>query len=125
MAHRVVVCGSRDWADAKSIRERLSQLPKFSTVIQGECRGADLLAKEAAQKLGYDVIGIPANWAGRGAAAGPYRNRLMLNLLELMSGEKLVIAFHDDPEKSKGTKDCVNEAKRRGLRVEIIRSRKQ
>jgi len=31
----------------------------------------------------------------------------------------LVIAFHPNLAESKGTKDCVNEAKRRGIPVEV------
>jgi hypothetical protein len=34
----------------------------------------------------------------------------------------LVLAFHNNIKESKGTKDCVSEAARRGILVEIIGS---
>jgi hypothetical protein len=32
----------------------------------------------------------------------------------------LVIAFHEDIESSKGTKDCIKEARRRGIAVDVV-----
>ena len=110
----VVICGSRDWAHPQPIMERLKKLPPLSLVVEGGCDGADLMARRIALRLGHDVIEYPANWEGRNKAAGPYRNRRMLSL-----PPDLVIAFHDDLENSKGTKDCVNEAKKRGIPVEV------
>jgi hypothetical protein len=99
------------------IMTRLEKLPKLSTVIEGGQKGADKLARIAADSIGLDVIEFPANWRGRLKAAGPYRNRLMLDLKP-----DLVIAFHEDIKNSKGTKDCVEEAKRRGIAIELHES---
>lgn len=112
---KVVVCGSRYWTDLGRVLGRLEALPKFSTIIEGGCSGADGHALIAAHRLGHDVIEFPANWNGRGNGGGPYRNRLMLDMKP-----DLVIAFHEDIARSKGTKDMVNEAKRRGIPVEVI-----
>jgi hypothetical protein len=49
------------------------------------------------------VIAMPADWANHGKAAGPIRNRKMLDLKP-----DLVLAFHADLTNSKGTKDCSN-----------------
>lgn len=111
----VVICGSRDWAYPQPVTDRLKQLPPLSTVIEGGCDGADLMARRIALRLGHDVIEYPANWEGRSKAAGPIRNRKMLSLKP-----DLVIAFHNDLASSKGTKDCVDEARKRGIQVEII-----
>lgn len=111
----VLVCGDRNWSDLKKIEERLSKLSKDTLVIEGGAKGADLLARRVAEKLGFDIIEIPANWVRHGRAAGPIRNQLMLGL-----APDLVIAFHPDLTKSKGTADTVNEARRRGIPVEII-----
>jgi len=122
---KVLVCGSRDWRDYRKVESRLKALAEKHKgkvlVIQGEQRGADLLARQAALKIGLDVIGIPANWKGRGKSAGPYRNRLMLDLLQMGDQEKLVLAFHEDLNgKSVGTRDCVTEARKRELPVEVV-----
>lgn len=74
------------------------------------------MAADFARQYGYPLIEIPADWTTYGKAAGPIRNRQMLDL-----NPDIVIAFHNDITSSKGTKDTVTEAKRRGIpRVEII-----
>lgn len=112
---KVVVTGSRDYQIAQPILDRLEKLPKLSTIIAGGCRGVDATAAVSARVNGFDLIEFPANWTGRGKAAGPYRNRLMLD-----TKPDLVIAFHEDFANSKGTRDCVEEAKRRGIPVELV-----
>ncbi len=112
----VLVCGSRKWRDRKKIMDRLKQLPMICLIMEGGCEGADKISRICALKIGHDVVEIPANWNGRGKAAGPFRNDIMVS-----SGPELVLAFHKDIRKSKGTKDCVNRAKKAGIPVEIIK----
>jgi len=112
---RVLVCGDRNWKDAILIQERLSQLPSGAVVLHGDCRGADRIAGNVAEFLGLEVEKYPANWDKYGRSAGPIRNRDMLD-----TRPHLVIAFHDDLTKSKGTKDCVTEARNRNIPVEVI-----
>lgn len=114
---KVLVCGSRhlDKGWLKRIRERFERLPESSVIIEGGARGADLLARTAAEDTGLDVVELPANWKKYGLPAGPIRNRKMLDLQP-----DLVIAFHPDIDSSSGTKDCVAEARRRGITVEIV-----
>jgi len=111
----VLVCGDRDWIDEGLIEKRLSQLPPGTTIVHGAARGADTLAGTVAKRLGFKVIPMPAKWTLYGKAAGPIRNREMLDLKP-----RLVIAFHPNLERSRGTKDCVTEAKRRGITTELI-----
>ena len=112
---KVLVCGSRDWVDRQIIRERLLELPSQAIIVEGGCRGADLLARDVALEIGLEVVEFPAAWNKYGKSAGPKRNIKMLN-----TGPQLVIAFHDDLQKSKGTKHTVDEARKRGIKVEII-----
>lgn len=114
---RVLVCGGREWTDRKTIWTRLTCLPKGTLIIEGGARGADILAGEVADELGYPHATMKANWDFYKKAAGPIRNRWMLDLL---IQSDLVIAFHESLENSKGTKDCVQEARRRGIGVEVI-----
>lgn len=109
----VLVCGSRDWKDRDIIRARLEKLPGGTVIMHGECRGADMIADSVASELGFDLIRVPAMWEAYGRSAGPRRNRLMLDLKP-----NLVLAFHEDIHRSKGTIDTVREARRRGIKTE-------
>jgi hypothetical protein len=112
---RVLVCGDRNWMDRKKIEDRLLKLPVNTVVIEGEASGADSLARDVAREIGLSVLEFPADWKKHGKAAGPIRNRQMLD-----QKPDLVIAFHPDLTKSRGTADTVREAKRRGIPVEVI-----
>lgn len=112
---RVLVCGSRDWKDRKGIRDRLERLPISTVIVEGECRGADILSREVAEKLGLRVEKYPAKWHRYGRAAGPIRNTQMVE-----SEPDLVIAFHEDIGRSKGTVDTLKKARRKGIKTEVI-----
>lgn len=98
---------------------KLTELPSEHSdveVIHGDARGADLLAAAAAMRLGFGVRAFPANWKLHGRAAGPIRNLQMLD-----ERPDKVIAFHDG--RSRGTQHTIDEARRRGIPVEIVAPR--
>lgn len=115
---RILVCGDREWSDEKKMQQVFDDLeydrPDI-TIIEGEARGADLMARTLAIKRGWDVEGYPANWIKFKKAAGPIRNIKMLT-----KDIDLVIAFHSDIENSKGTLHCITEAKKRGIEVRLV-----
>jgi hypothetical protein len=113
---RVIVCGSRAWQSYIPIRRELANLPPRSVVIHGAAAGADALAALAAKHLRLDVEPFPADWYGLGNAAGPIRNEKMLR----EGRPDLVLAFHHDIEKSRGTKDMVRRARESGVPVKIF-----
>lgn len=112
---KVLCCGDRNWNNKNVIVRELIKLPKDTIIIEGEARGADSQSRSAAEFLHLKVLKFYADWDKYGKSAGPIRNRKMLD-----ENPDLVLAFHNDIENSKGTKDCVNEAKRRGIEVRII-----
>jgi hypothetical protein len=114
-AVKVVVCGCRFWSKAGVVKKRLLKLPPNTIIIEGGCRGADLMARAVALEIGLEVVEFPAAWKKYGKVAGPKRNIKMLD-----TKPHLVIAFHDDIYNSKGTKHIVTEAKKRGIEVEVI-----
>ena len=117
---RVLICGDRNWTDEETIENYIRSLPPHSVVIQGMCRGADIIARRLAQKYGHTVMGFPANWVKYGRIAGPRRNRKMLD-----AGEPdMVVAFHDNLEDSKGTKNMIRQAKAAGVPTEVRSSNK-
>jgi SLOG family YspA-like protein len=114
----IAVCGGRDFTDRQLIRKVLAEyLPPAGfdepQIIHGDARGADRLAGQEASDLGFWVEGVPADWKRNGKAAGPIRNRQMLD-----RKPDLVIAFPG----GKGTAHMVGEAKKRGIEVREVKS---
>jgi hypothetical protein len=120
---RVLVCGSRDWGDRRSISRRLQSLPVDATIVHGAAsrrvdgveKSADMIADDVARSLGLSVEQHPANWREWPRTAGFVRNIEMLD-----SGVDLVIAFQRDL--SRGTQHTINEARKRGVDVEVHRA---
>ena len=117
----VLVCGSRFYSDYDKVYQCLKSLEgvyrrSVTGVIAGGCRGADSLAATAARACGYPFREFPADWQRFGKAAGPIRNQQMLN----EGKPDLVIAFHENPEESKGTKDMICRATSQGVPVRLI-----
>lgn len=113
---RVLVTGDRNWDDADLIEKHLKKLPKGSVVIEGGARGADTLAKGAATRLGFKVEEYKADWGRYKRAAGPIRNKQMLEEGKPDKG----LAFHDDIEHSKGTKNMIAQLEKAGVPVELV-----
>ena len=111
----ILVCGSREWRDRNAVHLVLMCEPNHQgwgdapiRIIHGACRGADEFAEQSAKDLGYEVQWFRADWSKHGKAAGPIRNRQMLD-----EQPDLVVAFGQ----GKGTNDTVTEAERRGIPV--------
>lgn len=137
MSERVLICGDRNWTNFEVILRELSrvQLDRgVEVVIEGEngtyagfppnrrvVKGADLMGRAAAERLGIPVLPYAADWRKHGKAAGPIRNRQMLT----EGKPTLVLAFHDFLDASKGTKDMVNAARNAGVPAQIVTQRGQ
>ena len=113
---RILICGDRNWTNYTAIENLVSKLPTGSVIIQGEANGADALAKHAGLFYGHTVESYPANWNEYGLAAGPMRNKQMLD----EGKPDIVYAFHPNLDKSKGTRDMVKQAMRRGIEVVVV-----
>jgi hypothetical protein len=99
----------------EKIIDKITDFPQGTIFLTGGCRGADMIATEEARALHYEVQVFEADWKEHGRAAGPIRNRQMLD----QKPDK-VIAFHPNLDKSLGTADTVREAKKMGIPVEVI-----
>lgn len=112
---KILVCGGRDYSDKEKVKSVLLEInPKC--VIQGGAPGADSLAKEVAIHASIECIEYKADWKKYGKRAGPIRNRQML---DENPDIELIVAFHENIESSKGTKDMVTYAKTKGYKVRI------
>lgn len=118
---RIIVCGDRTYCDEWLVNALLDGLYENKpthpfVLIDGGAKGADHWAEEWAFKIpDVEHYIIPADWEGRGKAAGPIRNQEMIEMRP-----DLVIAFHDDIEKSKGTKDMIYRAKKAGIPTYLV-----
>lgn len=82
------------------------------TEVVSGCSGAvDMLGEKWAQFVGLPIMSFPANWELYGRKAGPIRNRMMAEYAEAL------IAVWDG--KSRGTKNMIEEAKKRDLKVYV------
>src|SRR6266566_1543686 len=105
-AIRLLVCGDRKWTDRRAIEECISGFGEITMIIEGEAPGADTLARLFAVAKDIPVKSCPADWKRYGRAAGPIRNVQMLE-----EGQPdVVLAFHKDIARSRGTRDMVNRA---------------
>jgi len=119
---KVLVTGSRFWSNAAVIERELAKLPQGTIIVHGACpNGADMLADKAAMKLGLKIRRYPADWS-EGKKAGPLRNAKMIRE-EHKSGEPidLGLAFTEDLERSRGTKDTVTRARSAGIKVLVFK----
>lgn len=123
---RVLICGDRNWENYSRLLacvRKANDTEEIQVVIEGECRGADLMGRRAAEAIGlsadsFTLLPFPADWNRYKLAAGPIRNQQMLD-----EGKPTEVwAFHDTIEQSVGTKDMVNRALKAGLKVYLITS---
>lgn len=123
---KVLVTGDRNWTHEPAIYAELSKLPEGTVVIHGDCRGADHMAAEIATKIGFETRAYPADWRKFPKTAGPIRNRLMLKEEHaIFEPIDLCLAFHNDIENSKGTKDMLSLVKKAGIKWKLITSNQE
>lgn len=112
---RIIVCGGRDYVDRARVWEvldgLLAEFGQFVLVIHGRAIGADALVERWALVRRVRWIAYPADWVTHGKAAGPIRNRQMLD-----AGAGLVVAFPGGC----GTADMVQQARARGVPVREV-----
>lgn len=116
---KVLVCGGRHYNNYEKIFDVIKSLKeKYGniTIIEGGAPGADKHARTVCEKEGIPFNEYPADWKKYGRAAGPKRNQQMLDC----ECPDLVIAFHEDIESSKGTKDMINRARRLNIETLMI-----
>lgn len=117
---RVLICGGTDFRDYALLRRKCDELIPESVsveIVSGGARGADTMAERYAAAKGYGLSAFEAKWSLYGKAAGPIRNRKMIDYI-CEDNERIVIAFWNGS--SRGTMNTIVTALRLGLRVEII-----
>jgi hypothetical protein len=104
---KIAVVGSRSYNDTEKIRLVLSTIlehhGKF-IMVSGGCKGPDLIAETWAKENNIDTVIFLPNWKKYGRAAGPIRNKDIVNECNYL------IAFWD--QKSKGTKSSIKQCEK-------------
>ena len=123
---RILITGSRDWnsiADVFRLIETMVQIynPSEVTIVHGAApSGADYMAHQwvevASEIMPYTIIeeAHPASWEEFGKAAGPIRNREMVDL-----GADLCLAFIRN--NSKGATMTAKFAEEAGIKLYIVK----
>lgn len=116
---RVLVCGGREYDDWTVFANTMyrhfhpdatgEECRKSPTIIHGDAKGADFMARLWAICNGFDEVRFPADWKAHGKGAGPIRNQRMLD----EGKPDVVVAFPG----GKGTVDMVARAKKAGIPV--------
>lgn len=115
---KVLVTGDRHGFSPWRVHRVLQDLrPDYEVLVHGGAPGVDTQAGNIGEELGYEVRVHPADWERYGRAAGPIRNKHML----VMEMPDLVVAFHRDLAKSRGTANCVEQAKKMNIPIQIVR----
>lgn len=109
---RIVCTGGRDYEDDAMVFDVLLAL-KPESVHVGDCpTGLDRTVRDFCKSKRIPVRIYEADWKTHGKAAGPIRNR---HMVEMAGPDAVVIAFPG----GKGTESCVAAA--RGLNRMILR----
>jgi hypothetical protein len=126
---KVLVCGSRHFNDIELLDKVLNEVHdsgghpyenEITDLIHGCAKGADMLAHFwAGRTYRHDgryirIWQYPANWKEYGKAAGPIRNKQMLD----EGKPDLVVAFL--APNSRGTQNMIDQATKAGIPVRII-----
>jgi O-acetyl-ADP-ribose deacetylase (regulator of RNase III) len=127
----ILVTGDRRWSHPDRLAQVLDQTAAEAggpvRLLVGDCpTGADRHAARWARHRGVAFEVFRARWDAMAAegkarrAAGPLRNLAMLDALDQAGGARLVVAFHDDLSRSRGTRHLVRAARARGYSVTLV-----
>lgn len=113
---RVIIAGSRGFQDFNLLEQKCDKILKnFKEVeiVSGGARGADALGEKYAQNRGFSLKLFPADWNSYRKSAGHIRNAQMAEY-----GDYLIL-FWDGV--SKGSEDMLALARKKGLKIRVIR----
>ena len=116
MSFKVVVAGGRKFNDYKMLEANLDNLlskMEDIEIVSGVANGADKLGERYSKERGYKLKQFPADWNTHKYAAGPIRNKQMLDYCDA------VIVFWDGV--SRGSMNMINITKKANKPIRIIK----
>ena len=115
---RVVVTGGREFDDADFIESALVEFNTSSSItvlIHGAARGVDTICGCWAKRNDITVEPYPAQWDVHGRAAGPIRNKQMID----EGKPDVLIAFPG----GRGTANMISQCRAAGVRVLLVKDK--
>jgi hypothetical protein len=111
---KVIIAGGRNITDYSLLLSTIGESEfTITEVVSGMAPGVDTLAAQYATENNLPLQQFWAEWEFYGRSAGPIRNRQMANY-----GEALIAIWDGE---SRGTKNMIEEATKKGLRVYVKR----
>jgi hypothetical protein len=111
---KVIIAGGRTVTDYSLVLSALAESRFEPTeIVSGMAPGVDTLAIQYARENNLPLKEFHADWNSYKRAAGPIRNRAMAEYADSL------IAIWDG--ESRGTKNMIEEATKRGLKVYVKR----
>ena len=111
---KLIIAGGRNIHDYSLVLSALAESEFEPTeIVSGMAPGVDTLAIQYARENNLPLAEFHADWNKYKRAAGPIRNREMANY-----GDALIAIWDGE---SRGTKNMIEEATKRGLRVYVKR----
>lgn len=115
-----MVTGSRHWTDGLRIRDVLAcYWSRAPVVVHGNCEGADLIAAEVAEGLGFEVIPFPPDTKQPVPQRYHARNDRMLALADL------VLAFRLVGAENRGTDSVIRKAEKLGIAYSVFEATRE
>lgn len=119
MENKVIIAGSRTIPerDDKLFKkiENILQNIEYTEIVSGTARGADRLGEWFAKLSNKPIKRFPADWNKHGRSAGMLRN------IEMADYATHLIAVLDMTVPSKGTRNMIETARKKGLEVRVIK----
>jgi len=109
---KILVCGGRHYSNRAFLYLTLDDIkPNF--IVSGAAPGADTLAIEYAKDRGIPYDAMPADWDRYSRAAGPIRNKAML---DAHPDIEMVVAF----EGGAGTANMLKQAQQLQFKTLVV-----
>lgn len=118
MGNYILVAGSRNFINAERLAQILAEnVGADDTIVEGGAKGVDTMARDWAEAREINIVEFIPDWAKYGRAAGPKRNDAMTAFIAECGGKAVFIW----DGKSKGTKQCIGSAMKRGIDCRVYR----
>lgn len=112
---KTIIAGGRDYHNYDTLLEAIAECNwQITEVVSGGAKGVDALGEAYAVDKNLPLHIYAADWETHGRAAGPIRNRKMAE------NAVALIALWDG--RSKGTKNMIETATKKGLLVYVKRT---
>ena len=119
---KVVIAGSRSITDFEIVKQAIVESGfEVTQVISGTARGVDTLGAQYGKENNIPVREMSANWDYWGKIAGWKRNEEMAEVADALVAIWLI---DENGEGSKGTRNMISIAKRKGLKIFVKEIRK-